>query len=485
METTWNTYKHKARNYYRRQAEATPLYRLVYHYRDELERKWESLFEHSHGFLRPSVIEAFDDYLNCGIILHGCARLHCGHCNHSDVLAFSCKRRGLCPSCDAKRALLFAEHLEHEVLLPYPQRHLVFTIPKRLRTYFKFNRKLHKLLYASAWGAWKRYVREKLPGSTGAVMALHTAGEELKFHPHIHAIVIDGTIDTNGNFTQLGSVDTTLLESYFQQDLFNRLVAAEVIEEELAIEMASWEHSGFSAWAGEPIEPGDTEHRLFLSRYMKKAVISNQRLKIDDSNSLASTVTFHSGKSDQILSYGFQPGSLVPDISYHTVHNDTAKHFSPLEFLAALTLHIPEKWEQTTHYFGCYSARTRGKKRQLEEEAKALAAKNNQDLNLGLLMPPLPENQEPIPKPSRTWAACMKRVFEVDPLTCPKCGGQMKIKAFITDSKEITRLCKNLGIEPWRAPPDFTTRKTVTDTIIEPFFDDWQRSSNHSNKITH
>ena len=46
-------------------------------------------------------------------------------------------------------------------------------------------------------------------------MALHTAGEELKFHPHVHAIALNGVIDDNGNFTQLSSVDTTLLESYF------------------------------------------------------------------------------------------------------------------------------------------------------------------------------------------------------------------------------------------------------------------------------
>ena len=184
MKTSWSAYKQKERGYYRRQAEDTPLYRLIYHHRDELEHRWESRFEQNHGFLRKSVLEAFDQYLNCGIILHGCARLHCESCKHSELLAFSCKRRGLYPSCDAKRALLFAEHLEHEVLLPHPHRHLVFTIPKRLRVYFKFNRKLHSLLYASAWHAWNRYVREKLPCSTGAIMALHAAGEELNFHPH-------------------------------------------------------------------------------------------------------------------------------------------------------------------------------------------------------------------------------------------------------------------------------------------------------------
>ena len=44
-------------------------------------------------------------------------------------------------------------------------------------------------------------------------------------------------------------------------------------------------------------------------------------------------------------------------------------------------------------------------------------------------------------------------VFEIDPLECHRCGGQMKIKAFIQDQSEIERLCKHLGQIPWRAPP--------------------------------
>jgi hypothetical protein len=87
--------------------------------------------------LRPVVLEAFDGYLNCGILIHCCARAYCQNCKHSELIAFSCKRRGLCPSCDAKRALIFAEKLHINVIGPHPVRHLVFSIPKRLRVFFK------------------------------------------------------------------------------------------------------------------------------------------------------------------------------------------------------------------------------------------------------------------------------------------------------------------------------------------------------------
>ena len=125
---------------------ATPeqgvLYRIIYHYREKFEHSWDELFRERYGVLRAEVLEAFDKYLNCGILRHGCAVVCCEECNHSQLIAFSCKRRGVCPSCQAKRAVLFAENLEEKVLQPYPHRHLIFSIPKRLRVYFRFDRTL-------------------------------------------------------------------------------------------------------------------------------------------------------------------------------------------------------------------------------------------------------------------------------------------------------------------------------------------------------
>ena len=147
---TWNTSREQAIRYSRRRPEETVLYRLVYQYRDQLQRRWTELFEHQYGCLRSVVPQAFDSYLNCGILFSGAARAYCESCKHSQLIAFSCKRRGLCPSCDAKRGVLFAEHLHELVLRPLPHRHLTFSIPKRLRVYFKYDRKLTTLLYRAA-----------------------------------------------------------------------------------------------------------------------------------------------------------------------------------------------------------------------------------------------------------------------------------------------------------------------------------------------
>lgn len=94
-------------------------------------------------------------------------------------------------------------------LVPHPHKHLVFTVPKRIRPYFKYDRKLFKLFYKSAWEAWKWYVEGLLPeGTSGAVMSLHTAGDLLNFHPHVHSLVLPGVITPSGEYQELPEIDT-------------------------------------------------------------------------------------------------------------------------------------------------------------------------------------------------------------------------------------------------------------------------------------
>ena len=133
---------------------------------------------------------------------------------------------------------------------------------------------------------------------------------------------------------------------------------------------------------------------------------------------------------------------------------ENARCFSPLEFLAELSCHIPRVFEQTTRYFGAYSPRTRGAKRRDERFQKLL------ENNFEPLEHPLPRRA-----PSQSWARCMKLVFEVDPLLCPKCGSQMKIKSFIHSTQEIERICKHLGLQSWRAPPPFWHQTQANEKI--------------------
>ena len=80
-----------------------------------------------------AVRDEFDAFLECGILAHGFLRLRCGDCGHDKLLAFSCKRRGFCPSCGGRRMSQTAAHLVDHVIPRVPVRQWVLSLPIPLR----------------------------------------------------------------------------------------------------------------------------------------------------------------------------------------------------------------------------------------------------------------------------------------------------------------------------------------------------------------
>jgi ribosomal protein S27E len=112
---------------------------------------YEERFERPYGFFRPYLREVICRFLDCGVLRNGFARVKCKDCNHEYLLAFSCKRRHFCPSCHQKRVVEFGEWLCANVLKKVPHRHFVFSIPKILRRYFLYDRRLLHDLSCCAW----------------------------------------------------------------------------------------------------------------------------------------------------------------------------------------------------------------------------------------------------------------------------------------------------------------------------------------------
>src|SRR5882762_1601077 len=81
----------------------------------------------------------FTEYLKCGRLEHGFLRVRCGDCHAEKLVAFSCKRRGLCPSCGARRMVESAALLIDEVLPAVPMRQWVLSAPFALRFLFASN----------------------------------------------------------------------------------------------------------------------------------------------------------------------------------------------------------------------------------------------------------------------------------------------------------------------------------------------------------
>lgn len=83
----------------------------------------------------PAAITAMEKFVECSDMRFGTVRYRCPDCGHDMFVAFSCKRRGLCPSCDAKRAAIITAEASDRLLPPVPFRQWVLVVPKRLRWY--------------------------------------------------------------------------------------------------------------------------------------------------------------------------------------------------------------------------------------------------------------------------------------------------------------------------------------------------------------
>jgi hypothetical protein len=145
---------------------------------------------------------SIDKFLKCGDLKEGFARVKCKDCGEEFFVAFSCRQRCCCPSCDQKRALLLAHRLKDEVLANVPHCQWVFTIPKRLRVYFRFDRSLLGNLCRAAWETVRAVYALEVDGDSGVpamVGAVQTFGDLVHWHSHVHTIVAEGVFTESGH----------------------------------------------------------------------------------------------------------------------------------------------------------------------------------------------------------------------------------------------------------------------------------------------
>ena len=101
------------------------------------------------------------------------------------------------------------------------------------------------------------------------------------------------------------------------------------------------------------------------------------------------------------------------------------------QWLEMLCRHIPERFEHLVRYVGWYSTRCRGERGRAAASAVAVQA---------------PEDGQVVAARARSaWARLIHKVYEVDPLACPKCGAPMHVIALIDDAAVIRRILEHLG----------------------------------------
>jgi hypothetical protein len=138
--------------------------------------------------------------------------------------------------------------MRETLLLDVPHRQVVFTIPKMLRIFFKYNRRLLGELCRLALQSLTRYF-EVVSGSAltpGVIAAIQTFGDRLNLHPHLHFLVTEGGEDSEGRFHHLAEFQDGLLAEFFKREVFSLLLRQELISEVLVEKIAGWRQPGFS-----------------------------------------------------------------------------------------------------------------------------------------------------------------------------------------------------------------------------------------------
>jgi hypothetical protein len=417
-----------------RRPQESPLYRLAEDQFDTLVGIHERQFQQRYGRLRGAARRAVEKYLDCGILDQGFARVVCERCRAEFLVAFSCKTRYFCPSCHAKRLEIWADWLEHELLYAVPHRQFVFTVPKRLRPFFLHDRRLLGLLSRVAYRTLRDFMRTTLrePDAVpGVVSSIQTFGSLANWHPHLHLLVTDGVFRIDGAFIHLGFHQVEILTEAFRRALLRAFVSKQLLNQEQATSMLAWPHSGFHVHHAVRLEADDACGILQLARYAARAPISLQRLHYDARKRRVQVV---SDKSEG------------PTAGTH--------EFEALEFLARLLTHVPDKNNIYVRYYGAYSVRRRARWRKegVLRDTRNLADTDVQPRDDSTAWPQIQARR-------RRWAELLQRIFEVDPLACPRCGGAMKIIAFILDHDVIHTILKHL-------------RKTRPDPARLPQHDD-------------
>ncbi len=134
--------------------------------------------------------------------------------------------------------------------------------------------------------------------------------------------------------------------------------------------------------------------------------------------------------------------------------------YHPLDFLAYVSLHIPDKGEQIVRYYGWYSNKSRG----LRKAVLALS-EAKKDSPASLTISPADEDLTHYQKKCRSaWARLIRKIYEVEPLVCPQCQHTMRIITFIGSDAIIQKILKRLGLWETRShspPPSWAYEKTI------------------------
>ena len=332
---------------------------------------------------RPAVIENVNKMIHCGDSSHGGAMYGCPHCGNLKFVPFRCKSR-FCPSCGNKYNQLRSFHMSCK-LVSCVHRHCVFTIPAELRVYFLEDRTLLDCLFHSVRDVVLRMFSKmnKTENFTpGLICILHTFGRDLKWNPHIHALISEGGAGNITPWRPVKHCDYNFLRNAFRKVLLERLTSRiGPAFRKVKNEMYTKHADGFYVRAKPNLCTPDITIK-YISRYLGRPVIATSRIDTYDGKN----VTFH--------------------YTRHEDNKTVTETIPALNFIQKLIVHIPEKHFKMLRYYGIYAKHHKQEKKL----RKCISAEKQRFL-----------------RSIQDWRQSILLSFGYDPLCCSECGTSMLV----------------------------------------------------------
>lgn len=228
------------------------------------------------------------------------------NCNQFKYQYHSCRNRH-CPACGALQKEQWIEDRKNE-LLPIPYYHVVFTLPHELNSIILGNRKqLFNLLFSAASQTLLSFAQNPvhLGATPGILSVLHTWGQQLSFHPHVHCIVSGGGITDTKKEVHWKNAKGNKNNFLFSEDAMAIVYRAKYLQglkiliannkvtvppdTDMKHIIQSLFNKDWVVYAKKPFG-GPQQVIEYLSRYTHKVAITNNRIKAVDSTT--NTVTF-------------------------------------------------------------------------------------------------------------------------------------------------------------------------------------------------
>ena len=396
-----------------RRPEKTPLFQVI----KKNFIPWRKARENKENPVPHYIEKVFQKYLGCGILAKGFACAHCEECSKDFLIAYSCKGRGLCPSCNQRTMVQTAAHLIDNVLPRIAFRQFVISLPMRVRHYLETHKLLQAVLKIVVDEIRKTLIACS-PTVTnpqiGAISFIQHFGNSLNYHPHFHLVVADGIFSGEQGLqfheACLTQDDISDTQEAIQNLVLGHFCKRGFFDKAEMEKMLSYENTGFSLDAKVRIESWDKDGLERLIRYCARPPFKSENIRFNG----------------PWINYRFPKPSRDGRLFVQ---------LEPVEFIERISHFVPYPRRHRHHFYGVFAPNSPQRKQVAANAQKRLenTARAKQ------------ETVEKTKKASQNWAKLIQRIYEVDPLTCSSCGKKIKIIAFVTHSAHIQRILSGIG----------------------------------------